>query len=83
MIVFGIGPNDDLATLINFRDQMGLTFPILFDQNGTVHEQYSQLTQVPSAFPEDWIIGADGKVAYVNNIFDVDAMVAIIESELD
>ncbi len=61
---------------------MGLTFPILYDEDGRVHDSYTQQNAVSAAYPEDWIIAADGTVAYVNNIFDVDAMLAIIEQEL-
>ena len=81
-MVYGIGPEDDFDDLVEFSDQMALTYPILYDQDGVVHEAYTQQNAVAAAYPEDWIIAADGTVAYVNNIFDVDAMIAIIEQEL-
>ena len=61
---------------------MGLTYPILYDEGGVVHDQYSQLTKVAAAYPENWIIAPDGTVSYVSNIFDIDAMIAIIEQDL-
>ena len=35
-----------------------------------------------AAYPQDWIIGADFKVAYASNGYEADAMTAIIEEEL-
>lgn len=83
-MVFAISSTDDLETLQRFRDQMGITFPILHDADGSVSAQYTQLKAegVASAYPEDWVIGSDGRVAYVNNGYDPDQMIAIIEAEL-
>ena len=33
-------------------------------------------------YPQDWVIGKDGRVIYMNNHFQLDAMVAAIESQL-
>jgi hypothetical protein len=53
------------------------------DTDGTVVETYSQAMAFPTAaYPQDWIVGTDGTVVYVNNEFELDAMVAVIESEL-
>ncbi len=82
VMVFAIASEDPLDNLLNFRDQMGISFPILFDGDGSVHAQYTQQNAVPAAYPEDWIIGSDGRVAYVNNIYDIDAMKAVIEQDL-
>ena len=35
-----------------------------------------------AAFPQDWIIGSDGRVAYVNNAYEPDEMIDVIEREL-
>ena len=49
---------------------MGLTYPILFDEGGLVHDQYNPGDIPTSLYPQDWIIGADGRVRYVNTIYD-------------
>lgn len=62
---------------------LGLTFPVLFDQGGVVHESYAMQTGFQgTVYPQDWIIGTDGKVAYVNSGYDNEAMAAVIEEEL-
>jgi len=35
-----------------------------------------------AAYPQDWIVGVDGKIAYANNAFEPDEMRAVIEREL-
>ena len=62
---------------------MGLTFPVLIDADGAVYEAYSQQTAFDQTiFPQDWIIGADGRVVYVNNTYEAEAIAEIIEAEL-
>ena len=69
MVVWGISSEDRYADLVEFTDQMGLTYPVLFDDGGLVHDQYNT-GDIPtnSLYPQDWIIGADGRVRYVNTI---------------
>ncbi len=83
LVVWGIASEDDVETLTTFRDQMGLTFPILFDGGGTVHSSYGQLRHdFGTRYPQDWIIGPDGRVLYFNDEYDHEAMTAIIEAHL-
>ncbi len=83
LVVFGLGSDDSLATLQSFEDQMGLTFPVLHDEDGLVHASYSQdLAFSATAYPQDWLIGTDGTVAYVNNGYDPEALSDLIEEQL-
>lgn len=51
--------------------------------DGNLKETYDQESAFPTAaYPQDWIIGADGTIVYVNNRFEYDAMVEILEREL-
>lgn len=62
---------------------MGVTFPVLFDQGGTVQSQYGRLRHsFGTVYPQDWIVGIDGTVVYVNPGYEPDEMVATIEAEL-
>jgi peroxiredoxin len=62
---------------------MGLTFPILFDESGIVQGDYNPgKTPTNSVYPQDWIIGVDGTVMYVNTVYDPDEIKALIETEL-
>jgi len=83
VVVWGIGSEDGYDNLTNFTDQMGLTFPVLYDEGGAVQEMYNP-GDVPtnSLYPQDWIIGADGTVKYVNTVYDPDEMMAVLEAEL-
>jgi peroxiredoxin len=83
LIVWGIATFDDDETVVAFTEQMGLTFPVLLDPDGKVYNQYSQNTAFPNTvFPQDWLIGVDGSVIYFSNSYDVQALKAIIETEL-
>jgi len=84
LVVWGIGGEDDIETLRRFRDQMGLTFPILYDAGTLVLNTYGQLRhQFGTRYPQDWIIGPDGRVLYFNDEYDNDAMADVIEAALD
>ena len=83
MVVWGIASADSEGDLRTFVAQYGITFPILIDNQG-VHLQYAQQTAFPTAaYPQDWVIGADGTVVYLNNGFELEAMLSAIASELD
>ena len=83
VIVWGITSSETQSTVENFRDQMGLTFPILLDTDGSVNTEYLQVLAFESAaYPQDWVIGTDGVVVYRNNGFELDAMITAIESQL-
>jgi peroxiredoxin len=84
--VWGIGSpgykSETEDALRAFRDAFGLTFPILLDNDGSVMEAYSQDAFEVSPYPQDWVIGADGRVAYVNTAYEADEIRAIVEEEL-
>lgn len=83
MLVWGIASREPHELVAHFRDQLGLTFPILEDTNGAVVDTYAQLTAFESTvYPQDWIIGADGTVRYVNNGYQPDEWALILEAEL-
>ena len=84
VVVWGIGPDDELANLTSYSQQLGLTFPVLYDPEGLeAHAKYvidSKTTN--SVYPQDWIIGADGRVKYVNTIYDPVELMAVLDAEL-
>jgi peroxiredoxin len=81
--VWGIASEDRLEDVQEFRDALGLTFPILYDEGATVYSDYEVLNRYSSAaFPKDYIIDVEGVVAYVNNGYEPDEWGPIIESEL-
>jgi len=82
-VVWGVATEEDEALLREYAGAFGLTYPILVDADGSVVETYFQhFAFASAAYPQDWIVGTDGDIVYVNNGFELDAMVAVIESEL-
>ncbi len=83
MIVFGLVSDDTKEDAENFVKQMGVTFPVLFDEGGTVHALYEMESGgTSSVYPQDWVVGASGEVVYHNNHYEPDEMIAVIEAEL-
>jgi len=81
--VWGIAPADPLDKVQAFVSDLGLTFPVLYDEGGLVASQYNPgLPETNTVFPQDWIVGADGTLLYVNTAYEPDEMRAILDEEL-
>ena len=71
---------DSEVELNRFRDTLGLTFPILYDETGEVHAQWNQEVAFPSAaFPQDWLVAPDGLIAYANNTYEPDEIITLLD----
>ena len=82
-MVWGIGSEDRYDDLSAFVEQMGLSYPLLYDEGGSVQELYNPgAVPTNSKYPQDWIIGADGRVKYVNTIYDPVELMAVLDAEL-
>ena len=74
---------DSRNELERFRDQLGIEFPILYDDTGEVHAQWLQDVAFPSAaFPQDWLVDPEGRVAYANNTYEPDEIRALLDAWL-
>jgi peroxiredoxin len=83
VVVWGIGSQDDFVTLEGFTKQMGLTFPVLWDDGAVVKADYDPgKTPTNSVYPQDWIVGVDGRIAYVGTSYEPEEMFAVIDAEL-
>jgi len=83
VVVWGIASQDERARVSRFKAQLGLTFPILYDDRGQVLNRYGRLRHsFGTVYPQDWIVGVDGKVAYVNPGYEPDEITAILDAEL-
>ncbi len=83
MRVWGVASADDEDTVVTYAEQLGLSFPILMDHDGSVAQQYQQHSPFPSAaYPQDWIVDDEGVIVYVNNAFDLAAIEAALERAL-
>jgi len=48
-----------------------------------VHDAYSMQTAFQGTiYPQDWIIGADGRVVYANSGYEPETMVTLVEEQL-
>ena len=75
--------HDDGDAARDFAEQLGIEMPILWDEGGAVHALYPIEQAFPSAaYPQEWLIGTEGNIAYVANELDHDALIAVIEREL-
>ena len=83
-MVWGIGGDSDTKeNLQGFAAQMGLTYPILYDDNHAVQSAlFSLELAIHSVYPSDWLVGIHGELIYVNNEFDTEELLPIIEAEL-
>ena len=82
-MVWGVASDEEEDLLREYAAAFGVTYPILVDTDGSVVETYIQQSAfATAAYPQDWIVGTSGDIVYVNNGFELDAMVAVIESEL-
>ena len=72
---------DSRNELERFRDQLGIEFPILYDDTGEVHAQWLQDVAFPSAaFPQDWLVDPEGRVAYANNTYEPDEIRSLLDA---
>jgi peroxiredoxin len=83
-VVWAIASTDQsIEDVVSFRDALGLTFPILWDPGGVVYQDYEVLNRyISAAFPKDYILSTSGTVAYVNNGYEPDDWIPILEEEL-
>lgn len=81
--VWGIASNEPDDTVRAFAEDMGVTFPILLDRDGSVYQEYYQLAPFPSAaYPRDWMVDPAGRIGYVNNGFEPDEMTRLLDEWL-
>ncbi len=55
--LLAISVDEDEAAVVRFREEMGISFPILLDQTRAVSSRYQAFR-----FPESFLIGRDGLV---------------------
>ncbi len=80
-MVWGIATQEYEGTVADYAEALGLTYPILLDYNGKVHDQYEQVFPFPTgAYPQDWVIDTEGRIVYANNRFELAEMTAAIDA---
>lgn len=75
---------EDPDVLRTFRDQTGITFPVLHDEGGLVYDQYALDAAFDlAAFPQEWVIGPGNVVIYANNRYEPDEIEAAVQRALE
>ena len=82
VIVFGMNVDEPESTVEDFINEFGITFPVLL-ATASLQNQYELASNSVAPYPRDFIIGRDGLFAYVSDFYDPDAMIEVIENELN
>jgi peroxiredoxin len=78
------GDSEGHEELLLFKHQMGLTYPILYDDQMAIQfEFYKTELALWSPYPQDFVIGVDGTIRYVNNKVDSQELIMVIEEEIE
>jgi len=84
VLVIGLNPGgltgQDQKYMADYANNLGLTFPIARDLNGT-YGMYVGTDKI-APFPLDVVVGRDGRVRTVSRDFDVDALRAEVLAAL-
>lgn len=82
-MLWGIASNESAPRVREYTEALGLTFPILLDTDGAVDRLYSLEFAFPTgAYPQDFVVGTDGRIVYASNEPDVEAIEDAVVSEL-
>lgn len=81
--VWGIATREPPELVQTYVDALGVDFPILLDETGEVDRLYDLEFAFPTgAYPQDFVVGTDGRIVYANNEPDVEAIERAVASEL-
>lgn len=76
-VIVAIGIDDEEASLREFQQRFGLTFPILYDNTSRTKRNYGV-----SGVPESFIIGRNGRLVMIADIDDNKPVVRIVGPRL-
>lgn len=76
----GLG-SESLATVKAFKEQTGVTFPLLLGD--TTKQLYAETNGAITPYPLDVIADKSGTIVYLRNEVDVAAMEAVVEAALN
>jgi hypothetical protein len=82
-VVWALAHNEDPELVAQWVDYFDITIPVMVDVTGSVKADYPMPSAFPTAaYPQQWLIGKDGTVRYINNRFDHALLSAAIERAL-
>lgn len=85
IMVLGIGGHtEDAAALNTLRDQLSITFPILYDPTQEVIDDYAAKTQYQILpYPHDFVISPEGIVDHIEGHYDPDTIIKLFDKYLE
>ena len=79
VIFWGISDERE-ETLADFRTAFDIDMPILLDSNKEAQSKYRGTMAFPTAaFPQTYVVDAQGKLVYYNNVHDTEELAAVLE----
>ncbi len=79
-VVFWAISDEREETLADFRTAFDIELPILLDSNREAQKLYRGTMAFPTAaFPQTYVVDAEGKLVYYNNVHDTDELAAVLE----
>ena len=83
VVVWGIATRETRDRVRTYTESLGVTFPVLLDESGEVDRLYDLMFAFPTgAYPQDFVVGTDGRIVYASNEPDVEAIEEAVISEL-
>jgi peroxiredoxin len=83
VVVWGIATRENEERVRSYAERLGVTFPVLLDETGEVDRLYDLAFAFPTgAYPQDFVVGTDGRVVYASNEPDVEAIERAVQDEL-
>lgn len=77
--------NDAYASVQDFTDYLGLTFPVLYDEDGEVNMAYAAYGDISYGIlapPSEMFIDAEGIIRYYAYSFDIHEVQSLVEDAL-
>ncbi len=82
-MVLAIAPEDELSYVEAFREELGLTMPVLFDEHARVHRGWDvEQAYEDTYYPQDYLIDPDGDIVYVSNHYEPERLSELIDGML-
>lgn len=82
-VVWGITTRERPEQVRSYTESLGIDFPVLLDRDGSVDQLYALQFPFPTgAYPQDYVVGSDGRIVYASNEPDVEAIEDAVAREL-
>jgi len=83
VVIWGIVSNESPEHVGEYAEFLGVEFPVLNDVDGSVDRLYDLEFAFPTgAYPQDFVVGTDGRIVYASNEPDLEAIEQAVIDEL-